>query len=136
MGDIEKTLKKFGCAKFGHMLDYDSCELRLQFEWQGRPVDFRASWRGYANAWLRENPWSSRRASSKQEWERKALEKGQVAVYSILRDWLKGQLTAVETGLPTFDEVFMPYVLLPSGLRVIDHVKKQKLLPDGSGEAA
>jgi hypothetical protein len=46
-----------------------------------------------------ENPWSSQRRVSRPQWERAALDQGLIAVNSILRDWVKGQITAVETGI-------------------------------------
>ena len=50
---------------------------------------------------LKENPWTYDRRSTKQEWEQAALRQGHVAVNSILRDWIKGQVTAVECGILT-----------------------------------
>ena len=49
--------------------------------------------------YLRENPWHNRRRTGKEEWERRAIEQVMVAVNSVLRDWIKGQVTAVEAGL-------------------------------------
>jgi hypothetical protein len=50
-----------------------------------------------------------------------------VAVNSILRDWIKGQITAVECGILSFESVFMPYMLTSDGRPVIERV--QELLP-------
>jgi hypothetical protein len=52
-----------------------------------------------------------------------------VAVYSILRDWVKGQVTAIEIGVLSFDSAFLPHILLPSGRRVIDEVQARGMLP-------
>lgn len=71
---------------------------------------------------------TSRMRCSKAEYEAKALEIGSVAVYSILRDWIKAQVVAVETGLVTMEEVFMAHILLPSGKRMIEHAREAKLL--------
>lgn len=125
--EIEKFLSQFGCSKFGRMTDFETGTTILQFEWNGRRCEIRASASGYAAAWLKENPWSYRRTGSREQWQKRALEKGQKAVPSILRDWIKGQITAVETGLLTFEDVFMPHMLLPNGQRFID-VAKHKLL--------
>jgi hypothetical protein len=35
------------------------------------------------------------------------LRQGDVAVNSILRDWIKGQVTAVECGILSFEVVFL-----------------------------
>jgi len=36
---------------------------------------------------------------SRPQWERAALDQGLIAVNSILRDWVKGQISAIETGI-------------------------------------
>ncbi|WP_168356280.1 hypothetical protein [Lysobacter enzymogenes] len=50
----------------------------------------RASARGYAAAWFRAHPYGRRIKATKREHEMRALSTGGVAVYSILRDWVKG----------------------------------------------
>ena len=52
-----------------------------------------------------------------------------MAVYSILRDWIKGQITAIETGILTFEGAFLGQILLPSGQTVLEHATTAKLLP-------
>jgi hypothetical protein len=126
--EIEKILSRFGCARFGRLSDFETSTTVLQFEWNGRRCEIRASAAGYAAAWIKENPWSRRMKHGSEQHKKLALEKGRKAVPSILRDWLKGQITAVETGLLTFDDVFMPHMLLPNGQRFID-VAKNQLLP-------
>jgi hypothetical protein len=74
-----------------------------------------ASAKGQAQMYLRENPWNPRRKSTKQEHEQAALRQGQIAVNSILRDWIKGQVTAVESGILSFEAVFLPYMLTADG---------------------
>lgn len=127
--DIQKMLRAFGCAKFGTGEDFETGELFVQFEHRGHMVHLKASARGYAAAWLKEHPYSgSRHRHSKADHEAKALAIGAVAVYSILRDWVKGQITAVEIGMMSFEAAFLSHMLLPSGQRVIDHVQQSNLL--------
>ena len=52
-----------------------------------------------------------------------------VAVNSVLRDWIKGQVTAIETGVLSFEAVFMPHMLTPSGQTVLERIKETNLLP-------
>ena len=128
LAEIQKLLRQFGCAKFGTMLDYDDGTLIVQFEWKGQKVSFPANFKGYAEAYLKEKPYSSRMRCTKAEYEAKALEIGSMAVYSILRDWIKAQVVAVETGLVSFEEVFLAHLLLPNGKRVIEHAQQSKLI--------
>ena len=111
------------------MTDWDAGTLIIQFEWNGVKVSFPASFKGCAIAYLKEKPYSSRMRCTKAEYEAKALDIGSMAVFSILRDWIKAQVVAVETGLIGFDEVFMAHVMLPSGQRMIEHVRNNDLLP-------
>lgn len=129
INDIQKILRGFGCTKFGTGEDFDTGELHVQFEHGGRMVHLKASARGYAAAWLKMHPHTSRTQRTQAEHEARALQIGSVAVYSILRDWIKGQITAVEIGMMTFDAAFLSHLLLPSGESVIEHVTAQKLLP-------
>lgn len=126
--EIQKILRAFGCNKFGTMLDYETGELLVQFEHQGRQVSVRASYKGYAAAWLKHHPWTSRTRHDQQEHESRALEIGSIAVYSVVRDWIKGQVTAIEIGMMSFEGAFLSHLLLKDGTTVIDAVKRQKML--------
>ncbi len=131
--DIRRTLQAFGCSKFAPMEDFDKGLVMIQFEWRGRMVQVEASGAGYAQAWLKAHPFNSRRKGSQREYERKALEKGAIAVWSILRDWVKGQITAVETGILSFEAAFLGQILLPSGETVMQRIETQGMLPPPEG---
>lgn len=128
LGEIQKILRGFGCNKFGSMVDDSAQELLVQFEYRGRQVSVRASAKGYAAAWLREHPYSYRTRATKVEHERKALQIANTAIYSMLRDWIKGQVTAVEVGILSFEGAFLGQILLPNGRTVLEHVESSSLL--------
>ena len=125
--EIEKILRGFGCTHFGVMNDWEHGAVILQFQYRNRQVSISASWHGYAALWLRANPWKPQTRRSSEAHKQLAKTKGEMAVPSILRDWIKGQTTAVETGLMPFDHAFMSHMLMPDGTRLIDHAVK--LLP-------
>ncbi|NCU02322.1 hypothetical protein GXC69_12560, partial [Candidatus Macondimonas diazotrophica] len=129
LGEIQKILRGFGCNKFGSMVDDGTQEVIVQFEHRGRQVSVQASMRGYAAAWLKEHPWTTRTRSTKIEHERKAMNIASTAVYSILRDWIKGQIMAIETGILSFEGAFLGQILLPSGRTILETVTEQKMLP-------
>jgi hypothetical protein len=83
--------------------------------------------------YLRENPWTSRRRGTRQEHEQAALRQGHIAVNSILRDWIKGQVTAVECGILSFESVFLPYMLTADGRPLLDRIREMELLPRPGG---
>jgi len=130
LDELRKVLTTFGCSKFGTMTDSELAEVLVQFEYRGRQVQVKASARGYAAAWLKEHPYNhSYMRKTKIEHERRAMDQGQIAIYSILRDWVKGQVTAIETGVMTFEGAFLGQILLPSGKTVLEAAEEQQLLP-------
>lgn len=125
--DITRILQGFGCESVGFMDQFNEHAVLLAFVHRGRQIQLKASAKGWAQAYLNENPWGHRRRGTRQQYEDKALKQGMIAVNSILRDWVKGQMTAVECGILDFGAVFMPYMLASDGRPLIDHV--QGLLP-------
>ncbi len=127
--EITKILRRFGCDSVGFMDDFEKHELLLAFTHRGRPIQLRASAKGWAQMFLKENPWNSRRRGQRVEWEQAALRQGHVAINSILRDWIKGQVTAVECGVLSFEAVFMPYMLTSDGRPLIERLAETEMLP-------
>lgn len=135
LNDIQKILREFGAKSFGSMEDFETGELLIQFEWRERKVSLKANGRGYAAAWLRHHPWGQRMRLSKVEYERKALAQGMVSIYSVLRDWIKGQITAVETGILSFEGAFLGQILLPSGRTILEEAETSFLKIEGPRDA-
>ena len=129
LNQLQQTLAKFGCQSFGTMTDAEKGATIVQFKWRNRTVSLEASWKGYAAAWLKNHPYNSYSRGTRNDHEQKAIQQAQISVCSILRDWTKGQITAVECGVMSFEAAFMPHMLLPTGERVIDRVKADNLLP-------
>ena len=67
--DITKILRRFGCESVGFMDDFDKHEVMLAFTHRGRAIQLRASANGWAAMYLKENPWSARRRSTRLEHE-------------------------------------------------------------------
>ena len=100
----------------------------MYFEHRGRPVRLTASAKGWAVMWLKENPWGYRHRSSRIEYEQAALRQGHLAVSSVLRDWIKGQVTAIETGILSFEAVCMPFMLTSDGRPLVERLQDTDLL--------
>lgn len=126
--EITRLLRRLGCESVGFMDDFDRQEVILAFSHQGRDVQLRASARGWAALWLKANPYGRKRGTQ-EDYHRRALAQGFVAVNSILRDWVKGQVTAVECGMMPFEAVFMSYMLYKDGRTVMEHIEAAKMLP-------
>lgn len=136
LGEIQKLLRGFGCNKFGSMIDDGDGTVLVQFVYRERNVSVKASIKGYAAAWLKEHPYGARTRGTKDQHQKKAMDIASVAVYSILRDWIKGQITAIETGMLTFEGAFLGQILLGNGKTVLEHVAESKMLPALEGPAS
>ena len=126
--EIIKVLRRFGCESIGFMDDFEQHAILLAFKHRGRQVQLRASAKGWAQMWLKENPHTYRMRHSKQEHEASALVQGHIAVNSVLRDWVKGSVTAVECGILSFEAVFLPFMITHDGRPLIEKV--DDLLPE------
>lgn len=127
IAELQNILGKFGCQSFGTMTDVERGCMMVQFKWRGRNISLEASWNGYAAAYLRVHPWNSARRYGQVAYRERALAQAKISVCSILRDWVKGQVTAIECGVMSFEAAFMPHILLPSGERLIDVVEARIL---------
>lgn len=129
--EIVKLLKRFGCESVGFMDDFEDHTVLLAFRHRGRPIQLKASARGWAQMYLKEHPYqpSGRTRKTRIEHEQAAQHQGEIAINSILRDWVKGQLTAVECGMLSFEAVFMPYMLTNDGTPLIERLRSTDLLP-------
>jgi hypothetical protein len=127
--EITKILRGFGCESVGFMDDFERHEVLLAFTQRGRKVQLRASAKGWAQMYLRGNPWNARRRCTQREHEEAALRQGHIAVNSILRDWIKGQVTAVECGILSFEAVFLPFMLTADGRPLVERIAEGGFLP-------
>lgn len=129
--EITKLLRRLGCERVGFMDDFEHNEVLLAFVHRGRPIEMRASAKGWAAMYLKAYPWTRARKSTQVSYEAAALKKGLIAVNSVMRDWVKGSVTAIECGMMSVEEVFLAQLRLPDGTRLIDNA--QRLLAPGGG---
>lgn len=127
--EITRMLQRFGCESVGFMDEFADMAVMLAFKHRGRPVQLRASAKGWAAMYLKEHPYSHRMRCTKHDHEQAALRQGFVAINSILRDWVKGQITAVECGMLSFEAVFMPHMLTDDGRPLVERLGSLNLLP-------
>lgn len=126
--EITRILKRFGCESVGFMDNFDDHSVMLAFRHRGKSIQLSASAEGWATMFLKTEPWNSRRQLSEHAYKQRALEQGMIAVNSILRDWVKGQVTAVECGILSFGAVFMPYMLTNDGRPLYQRVDEIGLI--------
>jgi len=126
---IVDLLDKFGCEQVGFMDNFKNHEVILAFVYRGKNIQLTASAKGWAAMYLKEKPYSNRyHRRTRQEYEQAAFRQGLIAVNSVLRDWVKGQITAIECGILKFDHVFLPYTLLEDGRSVMQALDEAGIL--------
>ena len=118
--EIVKILTNFGCQTIGFMDDLERKEVLLAFTYRNAPVQLRASAKGWAAMFLRKKPYTSRKHKNRKDYEAAALERGMIAVNSILRDWVKGKITAIESGILKFEYEFFPYMIGEDGKTLVE----------------
>ena len=129
LAETQRILARFNVQSFGTMQDYERKAIIVQFRYRDLQIHVEASMNGYAAAWLKAHPWSRRCSRTREAHEQEALRVASSAVYSILRDWIKGQVMAVETGILSFEGAFLGQILLPSGVTVLQHMASSLALP-------
>ena len=111
------------------MDDYAKHEVILAFKHRGVAMQLHASAKGWAQMWLKQNPWMYRHRTPRGDYEQAALRQGHIAVNSMLRDWVKAQVTIIECGILSFEAVFMPYMLGSDGRPLIERLADSDLIP-------
>jgi hypothetical protein len=71
--EITKVLCRFGCESVGFMDDFEKHEVLLAFAHRARQIQLRASAKGWAQMFLKAEPWSHRRRGSRIDYEQAAL---------------------------------------------------------------
>lgn len=132
--EIEDLLLNFGCTGFGSYENVEREEVLVQFVYRGQEVSVSASYRGWAETWLEANPWTSRKRISKADWRTRAIGQGRLAVWSVLRDQLKGHLTAVLCGINSTKHAFLPWMVTDDGRTVAERIDVEKMLPKPTQE--
>lgn len=132
--ETARILQSLGCESVGFMDNFADGSVLLAFTHRGRSVQLSASAKGWATMALQKKPYTSRMRTSRAKYEERLLAQGMIAVNSILRDWVKGQVTAIECGILPFDHVFGPYMLTSDGTRVIEKIVNAKMLPAPDGD--
>jgi len=116
--EITKLLIRLGCTKVGFMDELEEHAVVLFFVHRGNPVRLKVSALGWAEMYLKDHPKTPLPTAIKQ---------GLIAINSILRDWVKGMVTAIETNAFTADALFLPFVVSPKGTTLAESGAEQAI---------
>lgn len=119
--EIQRTLARWGASAFMYAEDGD--DVLVAFKYSGLTVRLALPMPDRNDATILRTPVSKElRTKDTQE---------KVYQQAIKQRWrglllmLKAKLEAIELGIVTFDQEFLPYLVLPSGLTVTDQLMPQ-----------
>lgn len=116
--EIERILRRYGADQF--MYGYDRERAIVAFRAQGRQIRFIVPLPDPQEFMLTPTGRTRRGTSRDQAWEQAQRQRWRALALAI-----KAKLEVVETGIATFEEEFMAYVLLPDGSTVGDWMSPQ-----------
>lgn len=121
-GEIESLLRRYGAKSF--MSGQDANQALVAFEAKGRRVMFRLP------------------MPDAKKYEPNKFAQEERRLWRALLLCIKSKLEAVASGIATFEDEFLAYVVMPDGQTVADHIKpkiassyqQNKLLPFFGGQ--
>jgi len=135
---IREMLKKFGVQQLSFVEDFEKGILTVYFKYKEYPVMVPISVHKLAEAFLKRNPYTSRKHSTKEEWESKYFSAAHNGVFSIMEDLIKSLITivSVSDGQYSFEEIFFSFFINKNGKRMGEMIKDNlpKLIGSGLGE--
>ena len=124
---IRTLLARFGASGFSVSEDFKTGDGQLTFVYKDMPVILSVSASRYAKVKMENEPWTSRRRCTEEEYEAKLTEEGAKGIWRAAETWIKAQLEGVEFGFITFEDAFLAHfgVPLPGGgmMRLGDRIK-------------
>jgi hypothetical protein len=130
IGEIRKTLSKYGASKFGLITDENS--VVIAFEMQDRRIRFTLQL---------PNPKDKRFWLTPEKGLRRTPEKAAEAYeqacrqrYRALALTIKAKLESVESGIETFEEAFLAKIVMPDGSTIGEWAAPQIAQVYGTGK--
>jgi hypothetical protein len=114
--EIENTLRRYGADSFAYMTSPGIA--KIAFEAFGRRVRFEVPLPLADDPEFTTTP-TGRARTDKQAFEE--LEKASRQRWRALALIVKAKLEAIASGIASFDQEFLPYILLPDGRTVAEH---------------
>lgn len=97
--EVERLCMRYGCSQFMSGVDYENHTARVQFKAKERVIRFELT--------------LPDRKDYRQE---RAFEQASRTKWRALLLVIKGKLESVEAGIATFEEEFMPFIVMPNDL--------------------
>ena len=119
--EIEKLLMRFGASQFGYMTDNEMGVAHIVFVFRGLRIKISVTMPNPNDERFVQTPTGLERAtaSAEKEWQMEVKRR-----WRSLTLLVKAKLIAVDDGVATFEEEFLPYILWGD-----NRTTAQKLLP-------
>ena len=117
--EIIRTLQRYGADAFGYVTEGDRSAIYFQI--RGLRVNLHATLPDYADFEKMPN----RNARRTEQAQRRAYDQACRQRWRALLLIIKAKLEAIESGITTLEEEFLPHIMLPSGDRVGDWLLPQ-----------
>ena len=132
---IRKMFMRYGVEAFQFSEAPLHGALQVSFQWRGLNIRLPFSVEALTVALLADEPWSSRRRSTRDEYEAKLRHTASQTIWRHVENWLKAQFDAIDTGIIGFAEAFMGGVVDNQG-RCLRDVVVPHLTEFAEGRAA
>lgn len=111
---IEKLLDDHKCRKFSSGIDRERGHAMLQFEMGNRLLRFAVQWPTTLDQLASDDPWRARWRNTRAQSVDRFLAQIERQRWRAMHLVIKAKLEAVSSGVATFDEEFLPYIVLPN----------------------
>ncbi|MEO7718149.1 MAG: hypothetical protein ABIY70_18255 [Capsulimonas sp.] len=119
--EIIATLQRYGCIKFGFMVDGERGVSVVQFEFKNRPVRLSLQKPTEANDQMKQRAIETRRSRKPADM----LEQTHRQRWRALSLYVKAICEAIEEQIVTVDQAFLPFIVLPNNQTVAEWAAPQ-----------
>lgn len=113
--EIERTFMRYGVQRFA-IMQHGPGEFEISFYYrQVLPVRLPFTAHGLLDALLKEQPWSTRRTMSREDYTEKLRAQAAKAVWRHAAHYLKATFEAIHYGILSFEQAFLHGFTTPDG---------------------
>jgi len=138
LGEITSLLVRKGARTISSEFDDAGAIIAVSFILVvgGLPARFKlpSNPGGVAQAMLREQPYTTRRRGTREQYEASVLAQATRVSWRILKDWVEAQLALIESEQAEMGQVFLPYAVAEDGRTAYQHFieSQQRRLASGA----